>query len=47
MAVLALLSARQTTATGLGANDAQTSRHQPKKYEAKAVPSGVPHFLYE
>ena len=40
MAVLALLSARQTTATGLGANDAQTSRHQPKKYEVKAVPSG-------
>ena len=47
MAVLALLSARQTTATGLGANDAQMSRHQPKKYEVKAVPSGVPHFLYE
>ena len=47
MAVLALLSARQTTATGLGANDAQTSRHQPKKYEAKAVPSGVPHFFVQ
>ena len=45
MAVLALLSARQTTATGLGANDAQMSRHQPTKYEVKAVPSGVPAFL--
>ncbi len=45
MAVLALLSARQTTATGLGANDAQTSRHQPKKYEDQGRPFRCTAFL--